>query len=213
MARHEVAPLPSGTAGHVIHVLCPRGSSWVVFSCQGTCLSHWLPLSLCSWHLRASWPRALVRLGCPVGRGRIHSALGRLAHAHILLLRDCHAQNRVSSPLSWGCPQTGELQRGRCSASLPGNGQSSKTSVCPFGFLEGWRVRDAAMCKLGFSPLACATGFGLTTFLLPYSLLNATLLHKEARFFFFLFAIQIQILQTGPSVNSLLRCSVHIKLQ
>lgn len=40
------------------------------------------------------------------------------------------------------------------------------------------------MCKLGFSPLARATGFGLTTFLLPCSLLNAALLHKEARFFF-----------------------------
>lgn len=70
------------------------------------------------------------------------------------------------------------------------------------------------MCKLGFSSLAHAAGFGLTTFLLPCSLLNAALLHKAARFFFFLlFAVQIQILQTGPSVNSLLRCSVHIKLQ
>lgn len=47
------------------------------------------------------------------------------------------------------------------------------------------------------------------------SLLNAALLHKEASFvffFFFLFAVQIQILQTGPSVNSLLHFSVHIKL-
>lgn len=70
---------------------------------------------------------------------------------------------------------------------------------------------EAVICKLGFSPLAHPAGFGLVTLCrAPVQTLHSSTEKRD--FLFFLFAVQIQILQTGPSVNSLLLCSVHIKL-
>lgn len=135
VAQHEVIPLPSGIAGHLIPVPLPK--MWLLGGFQ---LPRHLPLTLASimplllGTLGHHGPVSCARLGCPVGRDSILLAFEKLAHAHILLLWDCHAQNRVSSPLSWGWPQRGIMQRGRCSASFTGNHQSSKTSACLFFF-------------------------------------------------------------------------------
>lgn len=131
-------------------------------------------------------PAPCVRLGCPMGRGGIHLALERLAHAHILLLRDCHAQKQVSSPLSWGCSRTGVMQGGRCPASLTGNRQSSETSVCPFVFegvpCEGcWDVQTGVFPS-GTRHWVWADDFSFA--MLPFK--RCTAPQRSKIFFFFL---------------------------
>ena len=153
----------------------------MVFGCQGTCLS---PLASAS-------PLLLGTSGCcglapcarlPTARGSIRLAHVRLARAHVLPLRESHAQNRVSSLFSWGSPLRRVTQTDSCSASLTSSHRSSETSVCPlfFGGVEGDGGCDV---QTGVFP-SCTHHWVWADDFSPCSLLNAALLHKEARFFF-----------------------------
>lgn len=71
MAQHEVALLPSGTAGHLIPVPLPEMQLLGGFQ-----LPRHLPLALASiiplllGTSGASWPSALCEVGLPHGQGR-----------------------------------------------------------------------------------------------------------------------------------------------
>lgn len=192
---------------------CPRCSPRLVFGCQGTCLSP--PASASPLLLGTSGhggPAPCARL--PVGRGGTRLARAGLARTPASCPCGRAALETGSAPRSPRAALREEQRRETLSISRQAVVGAAKHQSARFFFFfggveggEGWDAQTGLFSS-------CTRCWVWADDFSPCSLLNAALLHKEVRFsfFFFLFAVQIQILQTGPSVNSLLRCSVHIKL-